>query len=125
MIHRCSEGSQDAVNYFHRGIRVCERWEKFENFLEDMGERPRGLTVERVDNNLGYCMKNCIWATRKVQANNTRGNVRFPFMGGEFTAVEIDRKLGRRVGTTSSRVAKGWKFEDVINHPVGKWRAER
>ena len=60
-------------NYGGRGITVCDRWlESFENFLSDMGKKPKGLTIERVDNSKGYSPDNCIWATRKTQVRNTR-----------------------------------------------------
>ena len=65
-----------------RGIKVCKEWEKsYETFLKDMGEKPDGYTIERIDNNKGYSKDNCKWATPKEQAKNRRTNINITFNG--------------------------------------------
>lgn len=70
---RCAnQNNRSYVNYGGRGITVCERWLSFTNFLSDMGERPEGLSLERMDNDAGYSPENCKWATRSEQNKNKR-----------------------------------------------------
>jgi len=73
MKDRCQNSSHPHYkDYGARGIRVCERWQDFANFLADMGERPEDKTLDRIDNNKGYEPGNCRWATKKQQTQNRR-----------------------------------------------------
>ena len=86
MKQRCLNQNHMAYhNYGGRGITVCERWMKFENFIEDMGVRPsKGLELDRINNEEGYCKDNCRWATRAENAKNRRKRVRDKT--GKFTS---------------------------------------
>lgn len=83
MIARCTNPySVSYATYGAKGVTVCDRWRKFRNFLEDMGERPTGASIDRIDNLKGYEPGNCRWATRTEQNENMgkfrRGKVRKP-----------------------------------------------
>lgn len=75
MRQRCYDANNKAFRYYGgRGISVCERWSKFENFLSDMGPKPEGLTIDRIDTEGHYTPSNCRWATRQQQSANRNYN---------------------------------------------------
>ncbi len=87
MVNRCSNpGHPRWSSYGGRGISVCDRWRKFENFLADMGDRPEGLSLDRVDNDGPYSPDNCRWTDLSTQSKNRRpsayaGSTRHPETG--------------------------------------------
>lgn len=96
MKRRCTdEGFKDFPHYGGRGIKICSSWLKsFANFLADMGERPEGMTLDRVDSEGDYCKGNCRWATRLTQGNNTSRNHRITYEGRTRTLAEWARITG-------------------------------
>jgi len=81
MNQRCGNPNNTSYkNYGGRGIKVCKRWLKFENFYKDVGDPPKGKSLDRINNNEGYFPNNWRWATRKQQNNNKRNSSRRPIM---------------------------------------------
>jgi len=119
MVQRCTNSNRkDFARYGGRGITVCERWLKFENFLADMGERPAGLSLERRRNDEGYSKGNCYWATVKQQNRNTSAN-RFLTHGGETLCVSAwAERLGMNDITLNARLRRGWSVERSLTTPV-------
>lgn len=108
MIYRCYLPTRLAFkDYGGRGIKVCDRWLKFENFLADMGERPEGdWSIDRMDTNGNYEPGNCRWATRLQQNQNRRGNHAVEFNGKTQTLRQWARELGINYKTLHSRAAR-------------------
>lgn len=119
MLNRCNN-SKD-VNYHKyggRGIKVCDRWLTFTNFLEDMGERPERLTLDRIKNELGYYKENCRWATDIEQSNNKRSNHFLEFNQEKLTIKEWSRKLNINHNTLMKRIRLNWSIEKILTTPV-------
>lgn len=118
MHERCGNpNNTQYADYGGRGIGVCTRWHSFENFLADMGERPEGMTLERMKNSRGYSKSNCVWATRMQQAKNKRNN-RWLTAGGEtLHLAEWGRRLGISASSVAGRVCRGWTVEAACTTP--------
>lgn len=111
MRSRCNSPTNRAFSrYGARGIRVCKRWDSFENFLADMGRRPStNHSLDRIDNNGPYSPKNCRWATAGEQCRNKSNNVR---IGGDVLT-DVAAACGVGVATIRYRIKSGW--------PKDKW----
>ena len=94
MIWRCYKQKHTSYEYYGgRGITVCSEWTDFSRFLKDMGEKPKGCSIERKNNNAGYCPENCIWASKKEQANNRRGNILIDLNGVRYTVAQFAERF--------------------------------
>jgi hypothetical protein len=116
MHKRCSNpNDRQFMDYGGRGIRVCDRWREFENFLSDMGQPPLGGMLERIDNNSDYSPENCKWATRTEQNNNTRKNRFIEHGGVRLTISQWARRLGITPALLSARIGRlGWTMERAM-----------
>jgi hypothetical protein len=95
MLARCMNSNiLQYKDYGARGITVCKEWLNFESFYRDMGGRSTGLTLERRDNEKGYCLDNCKWTTQKEQMNNTRRQKSFLALGPEGQ-IEVSKNQTR------------------------------
>jgi hypothetical protein len=119
MLDRCENVNyREYQDWGGRGIKVCERWHIFENFLADMGERPNGTTLDRIDNNGNYEPTNCRWATGKTQCNNRRNNTIITYKGETKTLQQWADETGIYSGTISMRINHyGWNIEKALTTP--------
>jgi hypothetical protein len=116
---RCGNPNHPAYpRYGGRGITVCERWASFENFLADMGERPAGLSLDRIDNNGNYEPGNCRWATPKEQSSNREGTRLIAWQGETLCVKEWSRRTGVSNATILCRLARGLPPERVFERPA-------
>lgn len=127
MRDRClNPKSTSYALYGGRGITVCARWLKFENFIEDMGPRPTARhTLERKDNAQGYCKENCVWATYKEQARNRRNQKRYTHNGKTLLLSEWAELLGQDVRLLWGRIhTNGWSVDKAMTAPFRRKSAK-
>lgn len=120
MRRRCEDPHhKDFKNYAGRGIAVCPRWAKFENFLADMGLKPSPeMTINRKNNGGNYEPGNCEWASESQQQNNRRNNRKIEFNGRTLTTAQWARELGMADKRISHRLSRGWSIERALTQPI-------
>lgn len=101
-------------DYGGRGIKVCLRWDDYLVFASDMGERPEGMSLERVDVNGDYEPDNCVWATRKTQNRNMRTTRMVTIEGVEYKAADLADIAGVKTDTIIGRAERGFSYEEVV-----------
>lgn len=116
MKDRCSNSNRmDYYRYGGRGITVCDRWLTFQNFIADMGDVPKGLTLDRIDNDKGYSPDNCRWATRKEQVHNSTKVKLITLDGVTKPLVEWLEFYAISRSTYYSRIRSGISPEDALS----------
>lgn len=100
--------------YSERGITICERWYDFANFFADMGPRPPGTSLDRIDVNGNYEPGNCRWAELRIQHNNKRNTRRIEAFGRTQSIAEWAKELGLSHERIRSRINRGISPEDAL-----------
>lgn len=121
MKRRCRDSNRENARYYvGRGIDYDPRWELFDHFLADMGERPEGMTLERQDNDKGYSKENCVWATPKRQTRNRSITIQVTFEGETMPLGDWAERLGIDYRVLYRRLLHGhW---DATRSPVRERR---
>ena len=116
MLDRCRNANNvEFQNYGGKGIKVCARWKTFSNFKDDMLPTWNfGLTIERTNGKKGYSPSNCVWASQKVQANNTSRNRLIAVEGRVGTLAQWSEFTGIKPGTIRARLNRGWAPQAAV-----------
>lgn len=122
MLRRCYDPDRkDYKRYGGRGIRTPRSWRKFVNFLRDMGVRPAGTTLDRIDVNRSYSIENCRWSTYSEQNRNKRNNDRITFRGKTQCCRAWEEQLGFKNGFLHDRIRRrGMPIEKAFTKPIRK-----
>ena len=117
----CNPNGKYYDRYMGRGIVMCESWRNsFENFYKDMGDSPPNCSIDRIDNNKGYCKENCRWATRIEQQRNRRTVIKLTFNNQTKTLPEWAELIGISNTTLWKRLNAGWDINRTLTSPLRK-----
>jgi hypothetical protein len=122
MIARCeNKNNPQYADYGGRGISICDRWSLrkgigFRNFALDMGERPKGCTLDRIDNDKGYSPENCRWSTYSEQQLNQRKTRVVVIDGRKYKAAELAKQIGMKTDSVISRANSGLSFAEITDN---------
>jgi hypothetical protein len=110
MKDRClNQRSKDFASYGARGIKVCQEWiDSFETFYMDMGEKPKGMSIDRINNNLGYFKENCRWATRSEQQKNKSNSCFWLVHGNVYETLQDAADVYKVKKQTIVKWVDGW-----------------
>lgn len=121
MKRRCVDPKNASyARYGGRGITYAPKWDKYEGFVEDMGERPKDTTIDRINSDGNYTKDNCRWATLEVQANNMSGNHLITYGDETMTLTQWGRRVGLLPKTLAERIRVGWSVEKALTTPSQK-----
>lgn len=121
ILQRCNNPKASKYdNYGGRGIKVCERWRKFENFYEDMGDPLENQTIERIDSDKDYSPENCKWATYAEQNRNTKNNNKITLNGKTQCLTDWCKEYGIKITTVLGRIERNWIVEEALKTPTKK-----
>lgn len=121
MLRRCSSPKCKIYKHYGgRGISVCGRWKTFTNFLKDMGEKPAGLSLERIDNDGDYEPGNVRWATQREQTLNKTNSRFLTFNGITLNFSVWADKVGISRPALHHRLSSGWTIDEALTIPVRK-----
>lgn len=120
MLQRClNQKNPSYPRYGGRGITVCSAWRaSFESFLADMGERPAGTSINRIDNDGPYSKANCEWATETEQQRNRRSNRPLTFRGRTQSLAAWAEELRIPYFTVHARLRRGWSVDRALSEPA-------
>lgn len=121
MRQRCTNPNFRQWNdYGGRGIKFCESWNSFHQFVSDMGPRPQGYSLDRIDNDGDYTPENCRWASRREQQRNRRHAVYVTVEGRKYRAIELAELAGVKTDTVIGRAKRGLTYQEVVSPEPGK-----
>lgn len=125
MWRRCTNKSHKSYDSYKHFV-PCDRWKSFENFLDDMGIRPDGTTLERIDNLKPYSPENCTWANSLQQALNKKTTIKVEINGELMSVRAACKKFGQNYSRVKARIRAGWDVFDAIYTPkTNKWETKK